>query len=1032
MRKSSLYHKISAVLLLVFFFTPILSLGDRMTVHGEDQVEITVHYAREDGNYEDWNLWLWEEGGQGAQVDFTGEDDYGKVARLSTTSAKTRFGFLVRKGNWAEKDIDTDRFFEAEEGKAEIWLKSGEETVYTEAPVVTTEKPEVVEGDLKLRIHYRRFDENYDGWNLWVWPKGGEGEAYEFTSEDDYGKVAVLNMDEEEASEIGFIVRKGEWEAKDVDMDRFISTGKAKDGVLDVYLLEKDPMVYYAAEEVDLSPKILKAELTTVNKIKVNVSIPMELLHDQKEGLTITSGVEEFDIQTIYFAEGGRPETSSQFEVLLKEPLELGRTYTIAKEGYGEKTVMMSGVFSTKAFENAYHYDGELGAIYEKEKTTFRVWAPTATSVMLNLFTAGNDVDAYETVEMESSGQGVWEYVLTGDHHGVYYTYTVTNLGISQEAVDPYARAVGVNGLRAMVVDLDGTDPKGWEEDKKPELKDFTDAIIYELHVRDLSISEDSGIEHKGKFLGLTEEGTTGPGGVSTGLSHLIDLGVTHLHLLPAFDFRSIDETKLEENNFNWGYDPQHFNVPEGSYSTDPYHGEVRIREFKEMVMALHDNDIRVVMDVVYNHTGASGDSDFTKMVPGYYYRMNEDGSFSNGSGTGNETASERSMMRKYIVDSVVYWAQEYGVDGFRFDLMALHDIDTMKAVRAALDEIDPTILIYGEGWTGGDSPLPDKEKALKRNTWRMDGIAAFSDDIRDGMKGHVFTDEDRGFINGAEDMEESMKFGIVASIDHPEVNYQDVKYSKSFWAKEPSQTITYVEAHDNLTLWDKLMISNSDAKEEELIRMHRMASAVVLTSQGIPFLHAGSDFLRTKDGNHNSYNAPDEINKLVWERKSTYLDNVDYIEGLIDMRKAHPAFKMDSAQEVRAHLSFLEMPEKNMVGYRIDGEAVGDEWAEIVVLMNANAEERSYALEGNWNVMVNGEASGTDAIETVSEEVKIPAQTLMVLVETAEKAEEEAGEPAKEKEDSGNETMVIAGLLALAGAGGYGLYRKNKKKKAS
>ncbi|MFH5836196.1 type I pullulanase [Proteiniclasticum sp. C24MP] len=1032
MRKSSLFHKISAVLLLVFFFTPMLSVRDMVTVHAENEVEIIVHYAREDGNYEDWNLWLWEEGGQGEQVDFASEDDFGKVAVLSTSSDKSRFGFIVRKGNWVEKDIDGDRFFEVEEGKAEIWLKSGDETVYTEAPAVTTEKPEVLEGDLELRIHYRRFDENYDGWNLWIWPKGGEGEAYDFTSEDDFGKLAVLGLDVEDASEIGFIIRKGEWEAKDVDMDRFISVSKAEDGVLDVYLLEKDPSVYYAAEEVDLSPKILKAELTTVNKVKVNVSIPMELVHDQKEGLKVTSGEEELEIQTIYFSEGGRPESSSQFEVLLKEPLELGRTYTISKEGYGEKAVMMSGVFSTKAFENAYHFDGELGAIHETEKTTFRVWAPTATSVKLNLFTAGNDVDAYETVKMVSLEKGVWEYVLSGDNHGVYYTYTATNLGMEQEAVDPYAKAVGVNGRRAMVVDLDRTDPEGWEEDEKPELKDFTDAILYELHVRDLSISEDSGIEHKGKFLGLTEEGTTGPDGVSTGLSHLMDLGVTHLHLLPAFDFRSIDETKLEENNFNWGYDPQHFNVPEGSYSTDPYNGEVRIREFKEMVKTLHEKDIRVVMDVVYNHTGASGDSDFTKMVPGYYYRMNEDGSFSNGSGTGNETASERSMMRKYIVDSVVYWAREYGVDGFRFDLMALHDIDTMKAVRAALDEVDPTILIYGEGWTGGDSPLPDKEKALKRNTWRMDGVAAFSDDIRDGLKGHVFTDEDRGFINGAEGMEESIKFGIVASIDHPDVNYQEVKYSQSFWAKEPSQTITYVEAHDNLTLWDKLMISNSDAEEEELIRMHRMANAVVLTSQGIPFLHAGSDFLRTKDGNHNSYNAPDEINKLVWERKSSYLDNVTYFEGLIDMRKAHPAFKMDTAREVRENLSFLEMPEKNMVGYRIDGEAAGDDWKEILVLMNANRDEMSFDLEGNWNVMVNGATAGNESIETVSEEVKIPGQTLLVLVETAEKTDESPETPGEEKEDSGNQGMIIAALLAVGGAGGYGLYRKNQKKKVS
>lgn len=1035
MRKSRLIHKFSAVLLLVFFFTPILSLRDIVKVHAENDVDMTVHYQREDGNYEDWNLWLFEEGGQGEQVDFLEEDAYGKVVTIKTSSEKSRFGFLVRKGNWVEKDIDTDRFIELQNGKAEIWLKSGDETVYTEEPESDGEKTAVVEGELELRIHYRRFDENYDGWNLWLWPEGGEGEAYDFTSEDEYGKVAVIGVDVTDASKIGFIMRKGEWEAKDVDMDRFISVSKAKDGSIDVYLLEKDPNVYYEEAEVDLSPKILRAELTTVNKIKVNLSIPMTLLHDQKEGLSLKSGGDEYEIQTIYFAEGGRPETSSQFEILLSEPLELGKTYTLSREGYGEKAVMMSGVFSTKAFENTYHFDGDLGALYEKNQTTFRLWAPTATSVGLNLFTAGNDVEAYEKVQMESKENGIWEYVLSGDHHGLYYTYTATNLGLEQEAVDPYAKAVGVNGVRAMVVDLDRTNPLGWEENEKPEFKDPTDAIIYELHVRDLSISDDSGITNKGKFLGLTEKDTVGPDGVSTGLSHLIDLGVTHLHLLPAFDFRSIDETKLSENNFNWGYDPQHFNVPEGSYSTDPYNGEVRIREFKEMVQTLHENEIRVVMDVVYNHTGASGDSDFTKIVPGYYYRMNDDGSFSNGSGTGNETASERSMMRKYIVDSVVFWAEEYGVDGFRFDLMGLHDIDTMKAVREALDEIDPTIIIYGEGWTGGDSPLPDKEKALKRNTWRMEGVAAFSDDIRDGLKGHVFTDEDRGFINGADEMEESIKFGVVASIDHPDVNYQAVKYSQSFWAKEPDQAITYVEAHDNLTLWDKLKISNPDVDDEELMRMHRMSNAVVMTSQGIPFLHAGSDFLRTKDGNHNSYNAPDETNKLVWERKSQYLDNVEFFEGLIDMRKAHPAFKMDTSKEVRENLSFLDMPEKNMVGYSLNGKAVGDDWEEILVLMNANIDGVSYDLEGNWDVMVNGEKAGVEILETLEGTVEIPGQTLMVLTASGKSGGTGDASPETIEETDGissNQALLIGALVIIIGGAGYMVYRKNQKKKAA
>jgi pullulanase len=370
--------------------------------------------------------------------------------------------------------------------------------------------------------------------------------------------------------------------------------------------------------------------------------------------------------------------------------------------------------FSTKAFEEAFTYEGELGAIYTKEKTTFKLWAPSATNVSLNLYAAGSGGSPTKNVPMVKSDQGVWVVEQSGDLHGVYFTYLVDVLGSVNEAVDPYARAVGVNGLRGMVVDLDQTDPQGWENDKRPEFKALTDAIIYELHIRDISVHPESGIENKGKFLGLTEKGTTGPEGVKTGLDHLIELGITHLHLLPAFDFRSIDETTLQNNSFNWGYDPQHFNVPEGSYSTDPTQGEVRINEFKQMVMALHSAGIRVVMDVVYNHTGASADSDFSKIVPNYYYRFNDAGGFSNGSGTGNETASERSMVRKHFVDSVVYWATEYNIDGFRFDLMALHDIETMNAIRAALDKVDPSILIYGEGWTGGESPLPDDQKGLE------------------------------------------------------------------------------------------------------------------------------------------------------------------------------------------------------------------------------------------------------------------------------------------------------------------------------
>ena len=516
---------------------------------------------------------------------------------------------------------------------------------------------------------------------------------------------------------------------------------------------------------------------------------------------------------------------------------------------------------------------------------------------------------------------------------------------------------------------LASTDPLGWAQDQFIRLDHNTDAIIYELHIRDFSIDPDSGISaaNKGKYLAFTEKGTTSPGGSKTGIDHLIELGVTHVHLLPTFDFRSIDETKLENNTFNWGYDPQHFNVPEGSYSSDPYEGNVRITEFKQMVMALHDAGIAVVMDVVYNHTGASADSDFSKIVPGYYYRFNANGSFSNGSGTGNETASERAMMRRYIIDSVKFWVQEYHIDGFRFDLMALHDIETMAMLKDELEAINPNVLIYGEGWTGGGSPLPDEQKALKKNVAQLNDIAVFSDDLRDAIKGHVFTKTDKGFVNGGQGLEESLKFGIVASILHGDVDYPSVKYSKFAYATSPTQIISYVEAHDNLTLWDKLVITNPDASVEQLIAMHRMANAIVLTSQGTAFIHAGAEFLRTKGGNENSYNAPDSVNRLDWSRKDEYQSNVDYFAGLITLRKAHPAFRMTTSAEVKANLNFIETDTPNVVAYTLDNNANGDEWETIAVLINANETDVQVTLDSSgWVVVVNGERAGVTKLADI------------------------------------------------------------------
>ena len=547
-------------------------------------------------------------------------------------------------------------------------------------------------------------------------------------------------------------------------------------------------------------------------------------------------------------------------------------------------------------FERLYNYDGELGVVYSKEKSKFILWAPTAENVDLVIY--GDDGYNYnsksiKTYNMNNSINGTWIVEINEDLNGQYYNYLVTIDGKVNEVVDPYAKAVGVNGKRGMVIDLDSTNPKGWEEDEKPELKAPTDSIIYEAHIRDLTIDETSGIkdEFKGKFKGLTERNSYIPEtNIRTVINHIKNMGFTHIHLLPYFDYASVDETKFDKSQFNWGYDPENYNVPEGSYSTNPYLGDVRIREFKEMIKALHEAGIRVVMDVVYNHTFSLG-SCLNKAVPKYYYRQDEKGNYSNASGCGNETASDRYMFRRYMIDSVVYWAKEYHIDGFRFDLMGIHDIETMKLIREELNKIDPSIIVYGEGWMGGPSPLKEDDAALKKNTYKFGElqIAAFSDDCRDGVKGHVFYEKEAGFANGKAGLEETIKFAIVASTPHKEVDKTNIVYSDGFWANEPYQTVTYASAHDNYTLWDKLQIVSPEASKEELIKINKLIAGIILTSQGITFIHAGEEMARTKvdeNGNlvENSFNSSDKVNKIYWDRKIEYKDLVEYYKGLIDM----------------------------------------------------------------------------------------------------------------------------------------------------
>lgn len=627
-----------------------------------------------------------------------------------------------------------------------------------------------------------------------------------------------------------------------------------------------------------------------------------------------------------------------------------------------------SAVSSYASYDEYPIYEGnDLGLTYYPSQSTFKVWAPTAEALQIHFYEAGEGGEPLRTLALERAEQGVWQLSLEEDLAGQYYSFQAKHQGEwKAEVTDPYVKAVGVNGLRGQVIDMHRTNPKGWADDERPPLNNFNEIIIYEMHVRDMTVHPSSGSGYPGEYFGLIESGTRSPQGEATGIDHFKELGITHVHLIPVFDHRSIDESNTKEAQYNWGYDPLNYNVPEGSYSSDPYDGLMRISEFKRMVKTFHENGIRVILDVVYNHTGQTEESVFNQLVPGYYYRQRTDGSFSDASACGNETASERVMFRKYMIESMRYWVEEYHMDGFRVDLMGIHDIETMNAVAEELHRIDPTIFIYGEGWKAGDSPLPDEQLALKANTSQLRGIAAFSDDVRDGIKGHVFTADAKGFISGNEEVKESIKFGIVAATQHPQVDYTDINYSDTAWAPGPDQCMTYVSCHDNHTLWDRLTLSRPDASEEERILMHKLAGTMVLTSQGVSFLHAGVDLLRTKNGVENSFESPDAINQIDWNRKTQYKNVFDYYRQLIQLRKAHPAFRMTSTADIQNNLAFVDTDNELLVAYTLNGEAVGDSWKRIFVAFNGADENQPVSVpDGNWTTIIDAGEINLEGIGT-------------------------------------------------------------------
>ena len=618
-------------------------------------------------------------------------------------------------------------------------------------------------------------------------------------------------------------------------------------------------------------------------------------------------------------------------------------------------------------FDNYFSYDGELGALYEKEGTLLRVWTPTAKSVEVWFYADDSFKGPSTKIEMVQKPKGIFEAYLPGDQHGTIYVYKILFLNNRESiSVDPYARATTVNGTKSVIADLNRTNPDGWGE-RLPAFGLPEEAIIYELHIRDFSISETSGIVNKGKFLGLTEKNTTNASGTSTGLDYLVDLGITHIQILPMFDYATVDEANLTEPQYNWGYDPLNYNVPEGSYSTDPFDPFNRIFELKQMIRTLHDNGLRVIMDVVYNHVYDPKDQALERTVPGYFYRYNADGSLANGTGVGNDTASERHMMRKYIIDSVKYWAKEYHLDGFRFDLMGIHDSVTMNAIREALDKIDPSIIIIGEGWEMS-TPLPEDLKASQRNAQAMPRIAHFNDSIRIALKGSDFGDEkDRGFISGKNYLEDLLLRNIKGAMH----------LSSHSSYVDPEQVIQYVEAHDNLTLYDKLLRSNPDDSEEVRIKRHTLATSIVLLSQGVPFIHGGQEFLRTKAGVANSYQSPDEINQFEWERVTTYQESVAYVKGLIALRKSEYLFRLHTHEEIDAHFTMLS-ENFNIIAFSLTNSE-----KKYIVIFNGNRSDVIFRIQkGKYAILVEDNQVFLESMPeaVLMEKILVKAHTTSVL----------------------------------------------------
>lgn len=900
--------------------------------------KVIIHYKPSE-NLE-WDLWVWPDKGNGNAYAFDKEDEFGKYAEITLDGEHKKVGYIVRLSDWSKKDVGEDRFIDIEDGETEIWVKSQDPMTYYSNP----DKAPLAFQNVNLDITYYPVEKDAKKYRVKVWAEG-QKPKYINLEQDGEKFVAKGNYEGKDISKLNFEITKRWWFffEKIVDVSREI-TKIDESGNVNIFINQEDKTIYKSAESATKPKAIESASIDAMNSITVKTNKNFNLEKEMARG--ITANFDNKVKEIISLTED--PVQTDMFKIVFDKDLDLkNKDGKVMMATFGEAKVNLGSVVRDKSFDDFYAYDGELGAIYTKDETTIKVWAPTAEFV--NLLTYEGEQVTKEPMVLGE--KGVYSITFPGDKLGLVYQFEVGVNGEVNVTNDPYTYSTTVNGEKSVVVN--------------PSISDvpnpvIDNPIIYELHVRDLSVHPGSGINNKGKFLGLTETGTKTASGQITGLDYIKSLGITHVQLLPIYDFSSysVDETD-QFARYNWGYDPVNYNSVEGSYSTNPYDPNVRIQELQKTIDVLHQNNLGVIMDVVYNHVFSAGEHAFNKIVPGYYYRYDMDGNLTNGTGVGNDVASERKMVKKYIIDSAKYWAKTYKLDGFRFDLMGILDVDTMNELRDEMKKINPNFFILGEGWDMGT--LDPELRANQNNANKLEGIAFFNDDFRDAVKGSTFGEISKGFISGNLKQEERL--------------FTSIKGGEGMRTyTSPMQLIQYIEAHDNLTLFDQITKTNDTEDLAMITRRHNLGTTIVLLSQGVPFIHAGQEFLRTKGGDENSYKSSDEVNRLDWELARRNAASIDLVRELIKIRKANPDFNLKSFDEVN----------KTITPIKVLDQVVAYTQADKVIIYNASGKEKEVQVpNGNYVVLVKdnkAKAEGLGEIEVKDGKVKVSMQSALVL----------------------------------------------------